>query len=354
MRNKILMIIALLLCVLITAFLILLPQGSGGNEETGDPGQKDAAVSGDAENEPAPLYGFALKYTEHLIETPEAYETKNGTRMFSFDRMAESILPVEQALEVGTVFYVDNYKNRNGMAPKLPGGKDAFGISRGASVPAYDELTEESAFRYLPDGTLVSVLWEDSEFAEVVPVGESGDSSYFVPQRYMASDDPLETLDKVVVIDRINQNMAAFERTKEPAAAPDSTDLALDLPKWQVVSYSLATTGKTGKYHQPTPLGYYFAVEKKPRFYYLKDGTNTIEGYAPYAVRFTAGAYIHGVPSAYRYAEDGSRVDPGFRESSDSLGTVPLSHKCVRTYTSHAKFLYDWYEHGKTIVIVIE
>lgn len=341
MKNKILMIIALFLCVLVAAFLILLPQESGSSGTDGASGKTETAVSGEAEQEPTVLYDFALEYTGHLIETPESYETKNGLRKFQFDRMAESILPVREAFADGTVFYVDNYKNRNGMAPKLPGGKDAFGISRGSAVPAYDERDTGSAFRYLPDGTLVSILWEDSAFAEVVPVGESGASSYFVPQQYMASEDPLEALDKVIVIDRANQNMAAFERAGE-------------IPEWKIVSYSLATTGKTGKYHQPTPLGYYFAVEKKPRFYYLKDGTNTIEGYAPYAIRFTAGAYIHGVPSAYRYAEDGSKVDPGFRESSDTLGTVPLSHKCVRTYTSHAKFLYDWYEHGKTVVIVIE
>ena len=124
--------------------------------------------------------------------------------------------------------------------------------------------------------------------------------------------------------------------------------------EWKIVSYSLATTGKSGKYHQPTPLGYYYAIEKKPRFYYLKDGTNDIEGYAPYAIRFTAGAYVHGVAVPYEYTDDGVRVDPGIREFSNSIGTVPLSHKCVRNYTSHAKFLYDWYEHGKTIVIVIE
>ena len=48
------------------------------------------------------------------------------------------------------------------------------------------------------------------------------------------------------------------------------------------------------------------------------------------------------------------RVDPGHREALTSLGTTPRSHKCVRNFTSHAKFIYEWAEIGKTIVIVIE
>jgi len=41
-------------------------------------------------------------------------------------------------------------------------------------------------------------------------------------------------------------------------------------------------------------------------------------------------------------------------EYSSTIGTTPRSHKCVRNYTSHAKYLWDWSEIGKTAVIVIE
>lgn len=70
--------------------------------------------------------------------------------------------------------------------------------------------------------------------------------------------------------------------------------------------------------------------------------------------RFNGGAYVHGVPVNYLYSEKGERITPPKIEYSKSIGTVPLSHKCVRNYTSHAKFLYDWYREDETIIIVIE
>lgn len=64
---------------------------------------------------------------------------------------------------------------------------------------------------------------------------------------------------------------------------------------------------------------------------FLKDGSSALGGYAPYASRFTNGAYIHGVPvNVPRTA---------MIEYSWSLGTVPRSHMCVRNATSHAKFI---------------
>ena len=48
------------------------------------------------------------------------------------------------------------------------------------------------------------------------------------------------------------------------------------------------------------------------------------------------------------------RIDPGHIEYSGSLGTIPLSHKCVRNITSHAKFLHDWVVIGEASVVVID
>ena len=79
-----------------------------------------------------------------------------------------------------------------------------------------------------------------------------------------------------------------------------------------------------------------------------------IDGYAPYAIRFSGGAYIHGVPVKYVKSESGDLSDPGMREFLSSIGTTPLSHRCVRNYTSHAKFLYDWIRIANAAVIVIE
>ncbi len=437
MRNGKLVITALVLSVMVLALIILesfdIRPGGSESVQAANGGVSDLDGEGAApEVTPrVPVFEFDLKYTKYLVEAPYEYEVNGETRKFEFEEMVKSIEPARKAFESGTVAYIDNYKNRNGEAPYRNGkSADDFGGLRSASAPGYFDSSGSGDFRYIADGTLVAVVSENENFAEVKIVGEDGGQSYFVPQHYVSTDDPLTALDKIIVVDRANQNIAAFERVpeldiepvssanitgfyKESAESVDSlggdldkTDAAqsetsgdvqknslsenggssdnkIDISQmvnvdvmecaadglnegampaafpggraeWKIVSYSLATTGKSGKYHQPTPLGYYYAIEKKPRFYYLKDGTNDIEGYAPYAIRFTAGAYVHGVAVPYEYTDDGVRVDPGIREFSNSIGTVPLSHKCVRNYTSHAKFLYDWYEHGKTIVIVIE
>lgn len=284
---------------------------------------------------------FDLQYDKYLVEAPYTYEMNGMQRSFRFKRMLEYIAIVDADFGKGPICYIDNYQNRNGAAPFYYGAsQDAYGVNRSASAPAYPDRKNPEEFRYLEDGTLVIVLEDKDKFTVVQIVGDESGKKYYIPERYVPTNDCLTSFTKAIVIDRANQNIAAFE-------AEDGI--------WRVVSYSFATTGMEGEYHSPTPLGFFFAIEKRERFYYLKDGTkDVIEGYAPYAIRFTQGAYIHGVSTAYRHDVEGNRIDPGIREFSSTVGTIPLSHKCVRNYTSHAKFLYDWYEHGNTAVIVME
>ena len=363
-KNQKLVFTALILCVLVLFVLILGPVES--YENSGD--ENKAGISGDgssteASGQVTKMPEFNLKYDKYLISAPYTYDIDGEERSFQFVKMREAIEVADQAMLDGKILtYVDNYKNRNGYAPYYNGAStDKNGNNRSASVPGYYNKENLDDFTYISDGTLVEIMEENDDYKKVFIVGEkigsiekntdtASDSAldqedqgvipiYYVPSKYVPTDDPITSLEKVIAVDRKNQNIVAFEKEEG---------------EWKIVSYSLATTGKQGKYHQVTPLGYYYAIEKRERFYYLKDGTNTIEGYAPYAVRFSAGAYIHGVSTSYRYTEDGRRIDGGIQEFSNSIGTVPLSHKCVRNYTSHAKFIYDWYEHGKTIVIVIE
>lgn len=190
------------------------------------------------------------------------------------------------------------------------------------------------------------------------------DGVYFIPKKYIPAEPRMQRLEKVVVVDRGHQNEAVFERFGDG---------------WKLISYVLATTGENAPFKQETSLGHFMAIEKKSRFLYLGDISKEIEGYAPFALRFDGGAYIHGVPVNFREIRSKvvvqpevkdalgnlvapavtrdvvvGREDPGMQEFLSSIGTVPRSHKCVRNYTSHAKFLYDWAEIGKTAVIVIE
>ena len=259
-------------------------------------------------------------------------------RTFQFDKMMGMIETADQEFTLGSLTHIGNYKNQKGYAPEYYGsGMDKDGNRRSQSAPGYPDLANLKEFSYLGDGTLVRVISQGSDYTRVSVLANG--KQYSIPNKYIPAIKTIQAINKVIAIDRKNQNEVVFEKLEG---------------QWKIVSYTLATTGKIGPYHVPTPLGYFMAIEKREFFYYYKDGTTTIQGYAPHVIRFAGGAYVHGVPVDYKYNKEGKRIDPGRVEYSGSMGTIPLSHKCVRNYTSHAKFLYDWYTKGETIVIVME
>ena len=259
-------------------------------------------------------------------------------RSFQFDKMEQAVLQAAEYEKRGKLTYVSNYKNQNGCAPLYQGKeKDRMGNIRSQSAPGYFSLTNKEDFLYIEDGTLIRYLFPAGELVKV-EILASGETCY-IPVKYIPVDKAITQLTTVVAVDRKNQNEAVYEKGASG---------------WALISCTLATTGTTGKYSTPTPLGFYYAIAKSDQFLYYKDGTYTIQGYAPYAIRFAGGAYVHGVPVNYKYDDEGRRITPPKREFAESVGTVPLSHKCVRNYTSHAKFLFDKYEKGKMLVIVIE
>ncbi|WP_432408054.1 L,D-transpeptidase family protein [Wukongibacter sp. M2B1] len=258
-------------------------------------------------------------------------------RSFKVDGIEELLNELKTEIDGNRTAYISNYKNRSGVAPLYKGKSvDDYGIRRYQAAPAYMGSNYKSVVRYIPDGTLLSVLEEKDNFFKVK--GLSFEGQYWIPQKYVSIKNSIEELKKVVVVDRKNQNETVFEYSDN---------------KWRLVSYGLSTTGRKGRYRRETPLGYYMAIEKKPSFLYYKDGTKKIAGYAPYAMRFTGGIYIHGIPTNFRYVE-GKRINPGSSETSSTIGTVPLSHGCVRNNTSHAKFLYEWIDIGKSAILVID
>ena len=108
-----------------------------------------------------------------------------------------------------------------------------------------------------------------------------------------------------------------------------------------------ATTGvQKPQQAQEPPTGIFALQEKKEKMYYVRDGTSQIAGYAPYASRFTNGAYVHGVPVQL--------PRKSIIEYSPSLGTTPRSHMCVRNASSHSKFIFDRATVKETIVVVFD
>ncbi len=258
-------------------------------------------------------------------------------RSFQWDKMYQAIEQLRQAAKTKDIKHISNYKNANGVPPLYHGQKkDKYGTVADQVAPAYVEPNKDAEFRYIEDGTIVYVSEKQEMFYKIN--SHSFEGKYWVHQKYVSDYPTINEIKKVVVVDRKNQNQAVFEWKDG---------------KWHLISYTLATTGQKAQFKMETPLGYFMAIQTVDRFLYLDDITEEIKGYAPYAIRYNGGSYIHGVPVAF--IEDGEeQIDPGEEEYLFSIGTVSLSHRCVRNYTSHAKFLYDWIDIGSSAVIVIE
>jgi len=271
------------------------------------------------------------------IQEGYLHSTAGKTRNFRFDKMLESINELKQQVTQGELHFISNYKNQNGAPPQEGDiAVDEHGYRVYHSAPAYEQADTDSNFRYIPDGMLVRMLGEVGEFYQVnVP---TFGRDYYIPKQYIDTDVTLNQLNHVVVVDRMQQNQASFELNENGI---------------RLISYTLSTTGIPGDFTYETTLGIYKAIEKKERFEYLKSGTQEIAGYAPYAIRFTGGAYIHGVPVAYE-EQNGEKIDPGLIEYMHTIGTFPRSSMCVRNFTSHAEFLYNWMDTKTGAVIVIE
>lgn len=265
------------------------------------------------------------------------HSTEGTPRTFRFSRMQDAVNGLRQQVDKEGLHFISNYKNQNGAPPqKGDAAVDEHGYRVYHSAPAYEQADTDSDFRYIPDGMLVRILDEADAFYHVNVLTFGG--NYYIPKKYIDPDITLSRLNHVVVVDRNQQNQASFELGEN----------GLNL-----ISYTLSTTGLPGDFSFETTLGSYKAIEKRDRFEYLKKDTQDIAGYAPFAVRFTGGAYIHGVPVAYE-EKDGERVDLGPTEYLHTIGTFPRSSMCVRNYTSHAEFLYNWMDSQNGAVIVIE
>lgn len=294
--------------------------------------------------EPRPLTGADITlvkdflYDQYTLE--DVYPYRDTVRSFKWDIVRQCLAFIENIQRDSPCWAViQNYKNANGEAPlvaryvrnEFNRVADTLGIERYQSVPLYLSADTVTPVRYGRDGSLAFLLDERGGFYLLQPV--TLESEWLVPRRYVEELSDTTTFYHVVFVDRRDQNIASLERKSEG--------------EWLIRSMNPATTGKhSPPYGHDTPLGMFVIQQKKPKMIFLKDGSKATGGYAPYASRFTNGAYIHGVPVNVPRTE--------MIEYSWSLGTIPRSHMCVRNATSHAKFIYDWAPVLNSLVVVIE
>lgn len=279
-----------------------------------------------------------LLYDQYTLA--DTYPYKDTTRSFQWDKIKERLALLENIQAQPSQWAIlQNYKNRNGEAPLVKKFKrnaykrvaDTLGVERYQSIPLYLPTDTLAPERYGQDGELTRIIRDGETFVRVEPIYTGNE--WLVPQKYVKAIGDTIVMDKAIFVDRHNQNIATLERTGES--------------EWLIRSMNPATTGRHHPpYAQETPLGMFVLQDKKAKMVFLKDGSAETGGYAPYANRFTDGAYIHGVPV--------NEPRKTLIEYSPSLGTTPRSHMCVRNATSHAKFIFNWAPVNKTIIFVLE
>lgn len=279
-----------------------------------------------------------LTYDQHTLD--DSYPYKDTTRLFQWDKIKEHLAHIENFQREDITYVVlENYKNKNRESPVVKNFvrnsytrvSDTLGVERYQSAPLYAEGETKSPTIYGRDGSLAKLLSSDT--VDMVQVeGISFDGVWDVPKRYTKTIGDSIRFEHIVFVDVTNQNICAVERADDG---------------WLVRSMNPATSGQHNPpYAQETPVGIFVIQENKPKMYYYKDGTTSIGGFAPYASRFTNGAYIHGIPI--------NAPNKNIVEYSPTLGTVPRSHMCVRNASSHAKFIYEWAKPLHSLVIVID
>ena len=287
----------------------------------------------------------ALLYDRYTLEDHYIYvDNKKDTieRSFQWEKVKERLAFLENfRQDICTWAVLQNYKNGNGESPTVRHFvrdeysyvSDTFGVQRYQSVALYLSPDSVVPERYGRDGTPVKLLNATdslSEFYQVIPATIEGE--WWANKRQVKVLGDTLRFDHVIVVDVTNQSVAGLENKDG---------------EWLIRSMNPATSGVyRPPYAQATPVGMYLIQQKKRKMVYLRDGSAETGGFAPYANRFTNGAYLHGIPS----------VHPSTREIeySSSLGTTPRSHMCVRTASSHAKFVYDYFPIFHTVVLVID
>lgn len=278
-----------------------------------------------------------FSFDKYLLE--DSYPYRDTLRYIQWDKIKKQLLVIEQANKRTEPWAImQNYKNLNGEAKLVKNWHrnsygntaDSLSTQRYQSVPLYAPSDTVTPVIYGRDGTPAHLIDSIGSYYVLQPIGS--EPHWWVPKKYITLLDTNTYFSHVVVVDTHNQNITTLEQ-KEPLL-------------WYALSTNPATTGRhKPPYAQETPLGTYVIQQKKRKMLYLKDGSHEIAGYAPYASRFTNGAYIHGVPLTGVHTPE--------KEFSPSLGTTPRSHMCVRNATSHAKFVYEWAPTLATLVVVI-
>lgn len=217
--------------------------------------------------------------------------------------------------------------------------KDKFGNRENQSIRAYTAPNSKEYIN-IPDRSILKILGESNGFIKVETLAYGG--PYYISSSNKAKlkkSDLTSEINRFIIVDSESENEAVIEKTNG---------------KWNVITYSFVTTGKdNGSSSYATPYGDFLIAFSKPVMVYTRNAKANenvddskkvagrtdvvIDGEALYAVRFSGGGYLHGIPAAY-----GANREARKAATAKKIGTYRESHKCVRHYDDQIKFIYDW------------
>lgn len=209
--------------------------------------------------------------------------------------------------------------------------EDKLGNSANQSITVYTDENQTDLYN-LPDRSIFTIIDENDKYYKIY--SPYYDNLLFMPkteEKYFLDSGLGKKISKFIYIDKNSQTQISIELNNDN--------------KFNLITSSFVTTGKNSKYGFETPSGIFLVAITKPKMFYLKDGTfDEINGEANYAIRFSGGAYIHGIPSLYEPEET---ILERIEQTKSLLGTFGLSHKCVRNYDEVVSEIYNWIGYKK-------
>ena len=229
---------------------------------------------------------------------------------------------IKEAVSANKKIYVlDDYVPLGGGES---GKRDKFGNRANQSEFGYIDKSFKDYIN-IPDRTIMVVEEENDKYVKVKIDAYDNGVYYLKPssKKYLKEAGITGEVSRFIYVDRSSQNEMIIEKSGNG---------------WNVVTSSFVTTGKDAGNSFATPYGTFLIAYSKPVMSYTGSGGGVI-GDAKYAVRFSGGGYMHGIPSVF---EPKDTREQRKAATAKKIGTYPESHKCIRHYDDQIKFIYEW------------
>ena len=265
-------------------------------------------------------------------------EDNVSRRGFHWDKMIKKIEIVNKFIDTAVkaneeLYIVTEYRP---LSRDKPSEKDRFGNKNNQSIVGYTNSKKEGEKINIPDQSIFKIIGEENNMLKIETPFYGG--SYFIEKNedaYKKVENIKGEVNKFIAIDPNSQTEVLFQRNPETE-------------KYEVVTYSYVTTGKDGWGSYETPHGAFLIAFTRPYMTFTRHAREgdktlpgrsdlTIGGSARYAVRFSGGGYMHGIPVGLNFR--GSTLNTG---TAHKIGTYKDSHKCVRHFDDQIEFIVKW------------